>query len=117
MKKALVLGYGRSGKAAEAVLKAQGYEVAVADGYDLVVASPGLRVESELQLFGSGTYTFVALNPCFDAFHFAHLHFSSFGIFPESRVLCAELFFFELHTFFINREVLFEFLRALLNLF
>ena len=50
MKKALVLGYGRSGKAAEAVLKAQGYEVAVADGYDLVVASPGLRVESELQL-------------------------------------------------------------------
>ena len=50
MKKALVLGYGRSGKAAEAVLKARGYEVSVADGYDLVVASPGLQVESELQL-------------------------------------------------------------------
>ena len=27
--KALVLGYGRSGKAAEALLKAQGYEVVV----------------------------------------------------------------------------------------
>ena len=50
MKKALVLGYGRSGKAAETVLKSRGYEVTVADGYDLVVASPGLPVESELQL-------------------------------------------------------------------
>ncbi len=50
MKKALVLGYGRSGKAAQSVLAAQGYEVTVADGYDLVVASPGLPVESELQL-------------------------------------------------------------------
>ena len=30
--KALVLGYGRSGKAAEALLKAQGYEVVVLDG-------------------------------------------------------------------------------------
>ena len=34
--KALVLGYGRSGKAAEALLKAQGYEVVVLDGDDKV---------------------------------------------------------------------------------
>lgn len=50
VKKALVLGYGRSGKAAEAVLKARGYAVTVAEGYDLVVASPGIPVKSELQL-------------------------------------------------------------------
>lgn len=50
MKKALVLGRGGSGKAAEALLKSDGWEVDFADGYDLVVASPGMRVESELQL-------------------------------------------------------------------
>lgn len=50
MKRALVLGYGRSGKAAESVLKAQGYDVSVAEGYDLVVASPGMPVRSELEL-------------------------------------------------------------------
>jgi len=32
--KALVIGYGRSGKAAEALLKAQGYDVALLDGED-----------------------------------------------------------------------------------
>ena len=47
--KALVLGKGKSGRAAEAVLRAQGYDVDFADGYDLVVASPGLPVKSELQ--------------------------------------------------------------------
>lgn len=50
MKKALVLGRGRSGEAAGAVLRAQGYEVSYAEGVDLVVASPGVPVESELQL-------------------------------------------------------------------
>ena len=48
--KALVLGRGKSGKAAEARLREQGYEVEFAEGYDLVVASPGLPVKSELQL-------------------------------------------------------------------
>ncbi len=48
--KALVLGNGLSGGAAQAVLRARGFEVDVADGYDLVVASPGLAVRSELQL-------------------------------------------------------------------
>lgn len=50
MKKALVLGYGRSGRSAENVLKARGYDVSIADGYDLVVASPGIPVRSELEI-------------------------------------------------------------------
>ena len=50
MKKALVLGKGRSGEASAALLRSCGYEVAFADGYDLVVASPGLPTKSELQL-------------------------------------------------------------------
>ena len=48
--RALVLGKGKSGTAAAALLKAQGYEVEFADGYDCVVTSPGLRTKSELQL-------------------------------------------------------------------
>ena len=48
--KALVLGKGKSGAAAAALLKAQGCEVDFADGYDCVVTSPGLRTKSELQL-------------------------------------------------------------------
>ena len=48
--KALVLGVGKSGKAAAALLKEQGYEVDFADGYDRVVASPGIPAKSELQL-------------------------------------------------------------------
>ena len=48
--RALVLGKGKSGSAAAELLKAQGCEVEFADGYDLVVASPGLAVKSELQL-------------------------------------------------------------------
>ena len=48
--KALVLGRGKSGEAAAALLRSRGVEVAFADGYDLVVASPGLAVKSELQL-------------------------------------------------------------------
>ncbi len=47
--KALVLGYGASGKAAEKSLKAKGWEVDVAEGYDLVVTSPAIKVVSELQ--------------------------------------------------------------------
>ena len=47
--KALVLGCGRSGKAAGEVLRARGYEVSYAEGVDLVVASPGIPVRSELQ--------------------------------------------------------------------
>lgn len=50
MKKALVLGCGRSGKAAAAHLSSLGFEVETAEGYDLVVASPGIQVKSELQL-------------------------------------------------------------------
>ncbi len=48
--KALILGRGRSGEAAEAILKEKGYEVTFADGADLVIASPGMVVRSELQL-------------------------------------------------------------------
>ena len=48
--KALVLGKGKSGTAAAALLKAQGCEVDFADEYDCVVVSPGLRTKSELQL-------------------------------------------------------------------
>ena len=48
--KALVLGKGKSGTAAAALLKAQGYEVDFADGYDRVIVSPGLQARSELQL-------------------------------------------------------------------
>ena len=48
--RALVLGKGKSGTSAAALLKAQGYDVDFADGYDCVVTSPGLRTKSELQL-------------------------------------------------------------------
>ena len=47
--RALVLGSGKSGTAAAALLKAQGHEVDFADGYDCVITSPGLRTKSELQ--------------------------------------------------------------------
>jgi len=47
--KALVIGHGASGRAAESSLKSRGFEVDVADEYSLVVASPGVRVVSELQ--------------------------------------------------------------------
>lgn len=45
----LVLGRGASGKAAAALAEADGAEVAFADGCDLVVASPGMHVMSELE--------------------------------------------------------------------
>ena len=48
--KALVLGKGKSGEASATLLRSHGFEVDFADGYDLVVASPGLPVKSELQL-------------------------------------------------------------------
>lgn len=48
--KALVLGSGKSGKAAAELLRAQGFEVETTEGYDLVVVSPGLPVKSELQV-------------------------------------------------------------------
>ena len=48
--KALVLGKGRSGEASATLLRASGFDVDFAEGYDLVVASPGLPVKSELQL-------------------------------------------------------------------
>lgn len=47
--RALVLGDGVSGRAAKAALAARGCETETADGFDLVVASPGVRVVSELQ--------------------------------------------------------------------
>jgi len=49
-KKALMLGKGKSGEASATLLRSCGYDVDFADGYDLVVASPGLPVKSELQL-------------------------------------------------------------------
>lgn len=48
--KALVLGKGKSGTAAASELRRRGYAVDFAEGYDLVVASPGVPVKSELQL-------------------------------------------------------------------
>ena len=47
--KALVIGRGRSGQAAEKALAARGDAADTADGYELVVASPGVRVMSELE--------------------------------------------------------------------
>ena len=48
--RALVLGKGKSGAAAAATLREQGYEVESVEGFDLVVASPGVPVKSELQV-------------------------------------------------------------------
>ncbi len=45
-----MLGYGISGKAAQKVLACRGYDVDVAEGYDVVVTSPAIIVKSELQL-------------------------------------------------------------------
>lgn len=49
-KKALVIGCGKSGKAAAKRLTEEGYEVEISSGYDLVVMSPGVPAKSELQL-------------------------------------------------------------------
>ncbi len=48
-KKVLVLGKGASGTAAAKLAEAKECDVAFADGYGLVVASPGVRVMSELE--------------------------------------------------------------------
>lgn len=49
--KALVLGSGSSGRAAKALLASRGFEdIEEASSLDIVVASPGVRVVSELQL-------------------------------------------------------------------
>lgn len=48
--KALILGRGKSGEAAAVKLREAGYEVSFAEGIDLVIASPGIPVKSELQL-------------------------------------------------------------------
>lgn len=45
-----MLGNGTSGKAAIELLRAEGWDVEVADGFDLVVNSPGIAVRSELQI-------------------------------------------------------------------
>ncbi len=47
--KTAIIGYGRSGKSAEGILKARGDEVAIVDDKQLVVVSPGVRVMSELE--------------------------------------------------------------------
>ena len=47
--KVLVLGKGVSGTAAAKLAEGKGCEVSFADGYGLVVASPGVRVMSELE--------------------------------------------------------------------
>ena len=50
MGRALVLGCGASGTAAAAELRRRGFSVEFADDLSIVVASPGVRVVSELQL-------------------------------------------------------------------
>ena len=47
--KVLVLGKGSSGKAAATLAESQGRQVEFADGVGLVIASPGVRVMSELE--------------------------------------------------------------------
>ena len=47
--KVLVLGKGSSGKAAAALAESHGRQVEFADGVGLVIASPGVRVMSELE--------------------------------------------------------------------
>ena len=49
-KRALVLGRGKSGESAAAELRRRGYDVDFAEDLGLVVASPGVRVKSELEL-------------------------------------------------------------------
>ena len=48
-KKVLVIGKGTSGKAAASLAELQGSQVEFADGVGLVIASPGVRVMSELE--------------------------------------------------------------------
>ena len=50
VRRALVLGCGSSGRAAAAELGRRGFSVEFAEGFDVVVASPGVPVKSELQL-------------------------------------------------------------------
>ena len=49
MKKTLVIGKGKSGEAAAKALEDSGASVDFAEGYELVVTSPGVVVKSELQ--------------------------------------------------------------------
>ena len=49
-RRALVLGRGKSGEAAAAELRRQGFTVEFAEDLGVVVASPGIRVKSELEL-------------------------------------------------------------------
>ena len=51
--RALVIGRGASGRAAASALASGGLSVDFAEGFDIVVASPGMRVVSELQ-YGVG---------------------------------------------------------------
>ena len=48
--KVLILGKGASGEAAAALLRARGRDIGFADGVSLVVASPGVKVRSELHV-------------------------------------------------------------------
>ena len=49
MKKTLILGKGTSGEAAARIVRERGGEVEFAEGCELVIASPGIKVVSELQ--------------------------------------------------------------------
>ena len=43
---------------------------------------------SQLNLIGSRLHIVIQFDPFLQVFHFLHLSFSPFGIFPESRILC-----------------------------
>ena len=51
-------------------------------------------LESERQFFGRIVYFTIQLDPFLKVFDDLHLRFGALGIFPECRVLCAQLFFF-----------------------
>ena len=72
---------------------------------------------TEVQLLHRRAYTFVSVDPSFDALHLAHLRLGSLGVIPESRSLRMQLFFLQLDAFLVDLQVRFQLVRTLLYVF
>ncbi len=72
---------------------------------------------AEVQLLHRRAYTFVSVDPSFDALDLLHLRLGSFRVVPESRSLRMQLFFLQLDAFLVDLQVRFQLVRTLLHIF